>query len=51
MGVGCVTIWPISSTFEHCMYEQTLLHLHLNFASMFEQTFEQTFSVSTDITI
>ena len=27
------------------------LHLRLNFASMFEQTFEGTFTVTTDITI
>ena len=39
-----VMIW--TSTFK-----RTLLHLHLNFTSMFEQTFQQTFSISTDITI
>ena len=39
-----VTVW--TSTFK-----RTLLHLHLNFASMFEQAFERTFSVTTDIMI
>ena len=39
-----VTIW--TST---CKW--TLLHLRLNFASMFEQAFEWTFLVTTDIMI